>query len=328
MSDNTPSGPPQDENDPYAAQPPADQAPPSDSDVPPAPAPGPDVPPAPAPGPPPASPYGQPAPGAPQYEQPQYGAPGQPPYNQPPPYGAPGQQPYPQQPYGSAPGQQVQIGEAFSYGWLKFQQNVGTILLGVLAYLVAIGVVVGIFYGILIGGASAASSSSLDNANALGALFGFSGLLIAAIVGLLAVFMQAGVIRASLEISHGRPVAFGTFFQFADFGKVLLAVLLVGVGTAVGTLLCYLPGLVFGFFAQFTLFYVIDKGLSPVDALKASFSLVNKNLGTVVVLYIGVMVAQWIGSALCGVGLLVAVPVSILATTYVYRRLNNEVVAA
>ncbi|MGO1317074.1 MAG: hypothetical protein ACTMIR_08580 [Cellulomonadaceae bacterium] len=314
MSDNTPSGPPQEGNDPNAGG-----IPPYGEQTPP-PAPGPD-----------GSPYGTTPP-----QQP-YGAPGQAPYGGPPPqqpYGAPGQQPYGapgQQPYGvpgqpGGPAQQVQIGDAFSYGWTKFQQNVGPILLGVLAYVVVIGVVVGIFTGILIGG-SAAAADPYGNNNAAGALLGFGGLALAALLMFLVAFMQAGVTRASLEISHGRRVSFATFFQFADFGKVILAVLLVGLGTAVGTMLCYLPGLVFGFFAQFTLFYVIDKGLGPVDALKASFSLVNKNLGTVVVLYIGVLIASALGTLLCYIGLIVTFPVALLATTYVYRRLNNEVVA-
>lgn len=73
---------------------------------------------------------------------------------------------------------------------------------------------------------------------------------------------------------------------------------------------------------------MIDKGLAAVDALKASFTLVNRNLGTVVVLFLGVYVANAIGSALCGVGLLVSFPVGLLATAYLFRRIQNEPVAA
>jgi len=218
----------------------------------------------------------------------------------------------------------VSIGEAFNYGWTKFTQNVGGIILGVLAYVVVIGIIVGIFYGILIAGAAAADGR---NGAGFGAFFGFSGLLLSGILMLLVTFMQAGIIRASLEISYGRRIEFATFFQFTDFGKVVVAALLVGVLTAVGTALCYVPGIVFAFFAQFTLFFVLDKGLGAVDALKASFSLVNKNLGTVVLLYIGVLVAEFVGYLVCGIGIIVAYPVALLATTYVYRRLLNEPVA-
>jgi uncharacterized membrane protein len=269
--------------------------------------------------PPPADPYGQQPPAQP------YGA--QQPYAEQPP-GAPYAQPYAQQqPYG-ATGPTAGVGEAFNYGWTKFTQNVGPLILGVLAYVVAIGVISGIFFAILVGAASV-STDAYGNVNSgFGALGGFSLLLFYAVIALLGVFMQAGVIRATLEIVSGRPVEFATFFKFTDFGKVILAALLVGVGTGIGTILFVIPGIVFAFFAQFTLFFVIDKGLAPVDALKASFTLVNRNLGTVVLLFLGVYVAQAIGSFLCGVGVLVAIPVSLIATAFMYRRLQNEPVAA
>ncbi len=244
-------------------------------------------------------------------------------------YGAPAAGGYPppgQVPPGAYGASQVSVGDAFNYGWTKFTQNVGGIILGVVLYVLAFLILSGIFFAILVGVGSAASPDG-DNSG-LGALFGFTGLLFMAVVALLTVLMQAGVIRACLEISYGRKVDVKTFFQFTDLGKLVLAALLVGVLTAVGYMLCFIPGLVFAFFAQFTLFFVIDKGLSPVDALKASFSLVNKNLGTVIALFVGVLIANVIGELLCGVGTLVALPVGLLATTFVYRRLLGEQVAA
>jgi uncharacterized membrane protein len=56
--------------------------------------------------------------------------------------------------------------------------------------------------------------------------------------------------------------------------------------------------------------------------------LVNQNLGSVVVLIIGVFIAYFIGWLLCLVGLLVAAPVALLALTYGYRKLQGEEIAA
>ncbi|MBD8077455.1 hypothetical protein [Cellulosimicrobium arenosum] len=354
MSDNPTGGPPRDENDPEQTGPadPSGPATPRPSTDPagPGPEPGAGVPPAPGPAgagpampppgaePPHGAPGGYPPPGPagppPQqppagasYQQPG-GAPQPPPYGGPPPggpqqppYGPGGAYPPPGSPYGQpgGPGQPVQIGDAFNYGWTKFTQNVGPLLAGLAVYLVATFVLVGIFYALLVGGAMAA-----DDNGGIGVVFGIGGLVLIGIAMLLSVFIQAAVIRVSLQISRGEQVAFASFFQFQDFGKVVVAALLVGVLTGVGYALCYLPGIVFAFFAMFTLFFVIDKGQDAVEALRSSFSLVNKNLGTVVILYIAVLVANAIGSALCGIGLLVSIPVCILATTFVYRRLNNE----
>jgi uncharacterized membrane protein len=279
----------------------------------------------------PAEPAG-PAGGYPPPPAPGYGA-GQPqqPYGQQPPYGA--QQPYgAQPPYGQPPagyGAPVAgVGDAFTWGWNKFTQNVGPFLLGVLAYGAVIVVVGIVLFTITVGSVTIGvnpDTGELSTGAGVGLFFGY--LVVLAVIMLLAAFMQAGVIRATLEVANGRRIDVGTFFRFDDFGKIVVAALLVGAGTAVGYLLFVIPGIVFAFYAQFTLFYVIDKRMSPVDALKASFTLVNRNLGTVVVLFLGVYAANLIGSALCGVGQLVSFPVGLLATTYLYRRLQDEPVA-
>ncbi|WHP18394.1 hypothetical protein [Cellulomonas sp. ES6] len=220
------------------------------------------------------------------------------------------------------------VGDSFNWGWTKFTQNWGPFVLGVLVYVVVIGIVAAVLFAIL-GAGTAASidpvTGELRTGGAVG--LGFGWLLVLAVVVLLSAFLQAGVIRASLEVANGRRIEFGTFFRFDDLGKVVVAVLLVGVGTAIGTLLFVLPGIVFAFFAQFTLFFVLDKGMAPVDALKASFTLVNRNLGTVVLLYLGVLAANAVGSFLCYVGQLVSFPFGLLATTYVYRRAQGDPVA-
>ena len=277
---------------------------------------------------PPTQPYGQ----QPPVEPGAYPPPGgQQPYGQQPPSGS-----YPPPPAGfpnapqaapgayGTPGGQVTVGESFNYGWTKFTQNFGGIILGVILYWVILVVIGVIFFGVL-GGFSAASN---DNSSTFAALSGFTLLLFVGVMIVFVTLMQAGIIRAALEISYGRQIDVKTFFNFTDLGRVFVAALLVGLITGVGYVLCIIPGIVFAFFAQFTLFYVIDKGMTAGQAIGASVRLVNKNLGTVIALYIGVLVANWIGGLLCGIGVLVSIPVGLLATTFMYRRLNGEQVAA
>lgn len=273
-------------------------------------------------------PQGQSPAGQPPYppQQP-YGQ--QPPPGQQPPYGQPG---YAQQPYGGAaygpPTTGTSVGDAFSWGWTKFTQQVGPFLLGVLAYLAVIVVISAVLFAVILGGTVASvdpDTQELRNGAGFGLVFGY--LVVLAVVLLLSAFMQAGVTRASLEVADGRRIEVGTFFRFDEFGKVVVAALLVGLGTAVGILLFVIPGLVFAFLAQFTLFFVIDRRMAPVDAIRASFTLVTRNLGTVVLLFLAVYAANLVGSALCGVGQLVSFPVGLLATTWMYRRLQDQPVA-
>ena len=308
MSENEPGGTPQDENVP---QPPAAGA------VPPPP-PGAYPPPAGAVPPPPPGAYPPPA-GA--YPPPGGG------------YVPPGAMPPAPQPYG-APGapQAVGVGEAFNYGWSKFTANLGPILLAALIYVVGGGLVSGIWYAI-IGAIGLRSVASVDAYGNVTGGTGFVASIFAsalfALVYLVFVYvMQAGIIRGALHITYGRPLELKTFFQFDSLGSVVLAALLVSVLSSVlGGLTCGIGALAVAFFGQFTLLFVVDKRQSPIDALKSSFALVNKNLGTVIVLYLATLLAYLVGAILCGVGLLAAVPVAIIATTFMYRRLLGEPVA-
>ena len=320
MTENGPDSAPRDENEP--PQPPASPVPPPGA-YPPPPA-GSYPPPPPAAYGPPAGSYPPPPGGS--YPPPpggSYPTPGGG-------YGPPGAMPPAPQPYGAPGGPQaVGIGEAFNYGWTKFTANVGPVLLAVLVYGAVVAVVGGIFYAALV--ASAAASSNANgygtSSGMFGAGLGVGFFVFVVVVTLLGYLMQAGIIRGALHLTYGRPLEFKTFFQFDNLGGVIAASLLIGLGTGVGFLLCILPGIVFAFFAQFALYFVLDKQQGAVEAIRSSFSLVNKNLGTVVVLFLAVYVVQAVGGMLCGIGQLVAIPLTVIATAYMYRRMLGEPVA-
>jgi len=82
------------------------------------------------------------------------------------------------------------------------------------------------------------------------------------------------------------------------------------------------------FFIQYFAYFVLDKGEQPMESIKSSFSFVNQHLANIFVLFLGSVVALIIGALLCGVGLLVAVPVVAIAQAYTYRVLRGEPVAA
>ncbi|MGH8948447.1 MAG: hypothetical protein ACRDXF_06255, partial [Acidimicrobiia bacterium] len=76
----------------------------------------------------------------------------------------------------------------------------------------------------------------------------------------------------------------------------------------------------------FTYQFILDKGLPAFDAIKASFALVNKNLGSVVGLFFASILAFIVGAILCGIGLIVAIPVTIIATAYAYKLMTGQTV--
>lgn len=245
-----------------------------------------------APGTPPAGDpgaYGTPAPG--------YGTP--PPYGAPPAYGAPAG--------GAAP---VSATDAFSYGWAKFQQHVGPLLIAMLVYIVGAIIVSGIAYAIL-------------------SEAGFIGRVLIQIVQYLVfALIQMAIIRGSLLIVDGRPLELKDMFATDQLGQYILAAILVSIATGIGIILCVIPGLIISFFAAYFGYFLLDKKMEAVDAIKASFSFVQANLGTLVVFFLLSLVAYFVGAILCGLGLLVAIPVVIIGQAFLYRRLTGGAVSA
>ncbi|GAA3807526.1 hypothetical protein [Cellulomonas soli] len=308
MSENTGGTPPQgDQPEPTTPPAPVPPVPPAPA-VPPAPPAGAVPPPPPGAYPPPAGAYGQPAPGA-----------------YPPP--APGAYPPPAAGYQAAPSSTAPIGEALTYGWNKFTQNGGTFIIAGLIWILGAAVVWGILLGIF-GGLSAIGGDS--GSGLIGAGFSIVWSLLAAIGVLFGLVVEAVFIRAALQVTYGRPVELKTFFDFSDLGPIVItALLFAGVNFVLSLVPFFgtLASIVVNFFVFFTLFFVIDKKLQPIDAIKASVALVQANLSTTVLFYLLVSVLIGVGFALCGLGLFVAVPVALLASAFFYRRLLGEPVA-
>jgi uncharacterized membrane protein len=287
-----------------------------------------------APTPPPPSGYGAPAPPPPSGDDPYGGAAGPGGYGDggygappPPPPGSPFGPP---QPAGYSPT------EAIGYGWKKFTASPTTLLIPMIVVWVVL-VVVGVLLEIIVYstlltthdctkvvlGTSVAAQCSPSFVTQL-----FGGALISAIIIVVFNVAAAGLYRGATHVTDGKPWGMGQMFEGWDKGQVALAAVLIAVATAIGSFLCYIPGLIVGFLTMFTMLFVVDKQMGAVDAIKASIKLVTDNLGNAIVFYLLAAVCVFVGACLCLVGLLVAAPVVLVALAYTYRRLQNEPVVA
>jgi uncharacterized membrane protein len=277
----------------------------------------------------PQDPHGQqPPPGPPG--EPDYGQPaGQSPYGQP--YGQPaGQSPYGQTPAGGAP---FSVGNAFGYGWNTFKANLGPILIAVVV-LLAVLFAIQIVQFVVTGGSDASfeidpntgqlesSDSGLLGASIIASLF-FGGLSFLA-----QLVIQSGIVKGALDLTKGKPISLGSMFSGINWVQVIVASLIIAVAMMIGFVLCILPGIAVMFFTAFTLFFIIDKDMPAIAAIKASVSFTLANAGTLIVFFLACFAAYLVGALLCGVGLLVAIPVVVLAQAYAFRTLHGEQVAA
>ena len=229
------------------------------------------------------------------------------------------------------------VGSAVSYGWAKFQQNMGQMILASLAIFAGAVVIYGIaFFAIIIPAGNSDYSCEFNNAGEYVCEGDNGGLGILALIVLALLYVVffiyaqvigAGLIREALAVTEGRPFSTAGVFKFQNIGNVIVTSLLVGVGTFIGTILCVLPGIIFGFMTMYSLFFVVEKNLSPVDAIKASIDLVKNNVGSTIIWYLVAYVIILVGAVLCGVGLLAAIPVVLVGSAFTYKKLSGQPVA-
>jgi len=154
-----------------------------------------------------------------------------------------------------------------------------------------------------------------------------TGLLVAGVLIALAVFVgfmiEAGLIRAALAITEGRPPEASMMFSTERLVPFAIGAVLVALLSFVGILVCCIGYVVVRLFLLFWGFYVLDpkRNDEPVDAIKNSFNLVSKNAGDVLVFAIVVVV---INIVTCGL----AIGVTEIATGYAYKQLNGDPIAA
>lgn len=247
------------------------------------------------------------------------------------PYGAPAPPPPPGSMSGPGTGGPYNPVEAIQYGWGKFTKNAVPFVVIALVVVVVVGVL-GFLGNLLSRAIFGIGDAKIDlNTGKVETTGFFTNLiaqeLVSLIVQVVAMILTAALIKLALNYVDGKSLDIGEAFQGWDKLQVVLASILVSIGTFVGFLLCIIPGIIFAFLTVYTTYYVVDKNMGAVDAIKASINLTKANVGNLVLFFLLSLVVVVIGACLCGVGLLVAWPVVAIAGAYTFRVLNNEPVS-
>lgn len=208
------------------------------------------------------------------------------------------------------------MGDAIGYGWKGFTANVGAVLL-----IVLVVVVVGAGLNVL--------ATVVDN----GFLqFVFS--LLGTVVGFV---MALGLIRAALAITDGQKPSVGQVFQGEGVVQYIIAAVvlglafsllnLVGIFTILLLPITFIVTLVLGFFVQFFGYAILDENKSAFEGISRSFEVVRSNFGDLLLLWLAAVGINILGAMLCGIGLLVTLPLTAIAWAYAWRRITNGPVA-
>jgi len=147
----------------------------------------------------------------------------------------------------------------------------------------------------------------------IGVLIGLFGLF------LIGHLVAAGLSRASLDLIDDRPSR-GVFGGWSLL-RALPAAATISALLTVGTLFFVLPGILIAFLTRYAMTFVVDRDLGVWAAIGASTRLVVSRLPGEIGFAVAALLVLVIGLAALEIGLLLAVPLVLLAQSYRYRQL-------
>lgn len=204
---------------------------------------------------------------------------------------------------------QFSPGDAIRFGWETFKKR-PWFFIGAMVILAVANIAVGIVSGAV----DTITGGSYEEPTVLGNLVSY----------LLGVLISMGM-TAFFLASHDNPhaVDFATLWHPSPYWKFFATSVLASLAVGIGLVLLIVPGLIAMVLFMFSTFLVIDRGLGPIDALKASMEMTRGNRWPLFWFILLCLLIILVGALALGVGLLVAAPIVGIAFAYAYRLLSG-----
>jgi uncharacterized membrane protein len=131
-----------------------------------------------------------------------------------------------------------------------------------------------------------------------------------------------GVLTVCLKFEDGKTPTLSDLWSSLDRALDYIVVkFVVGVIVMIGLILLIVPGLIWGLQFYLATYLVVDRRASVVDALKGS-SAITRGAKWNLAGFAGAMFLLNLVGLLClGVGVLITLPITMLASVHVYRKL-------
>ncbi len=199
--------------------------------------------------------------------------------------------------------------EAIKYGWTTFKTNP--------SFLIKLFLIV---FALEIGLSMLSPKSTASNWPLV--------MLISIPTTIVSMIISLGMINTLLKfVATGKASFSDLFSEFTNFKLVInyiIGSIIVGLIVIGGLILLIIPGLYFAIRLNLFVYYIVDKNLGYMEAVKASWSATKGNVLNLMIfgtLSLGVIL---LGLLALIVGLLVAIPVISLAGIYVYKKISQQ----
>lgn len=196
--------------------------------------------------------------------------------------------------------------EAIRFGWSTMKKNFG--------FFVGLLILTGVIYSIPNTLAKAAKESS----PLLSSIIFMASFVLSLLINM-------GLIKISLKFCDNRKSRFADLFScFPRFLEFLVGCILYNLIVFVGTLLLIIPGIIWAIKYQFFGYFIVDKGTGPVEALKRSGQITRGAKWNLFVFGLMIWGINLLGFLCLIVGLFATIPMIMIATAFVYRKLLSQ----
>lgn len=212
------------------------------------------------------------------------------------------------------------IGDLLSESWNLVKGTKGIIIGGFLVFYVVmmiatfiLGAVVGIF--------SALSESMMA------AIIG--QILVSLLASALSYPFMAGINMVGIRRAAGQPISFNEIFN--HFGRIvplIITALVMMVLVYLGMILLILPGIYLAVAYMLAIPLVVERGLSPWQALEASRKAISQHWFKVFGLFLVLGLITMVSAIPLGIGLVWSIPLFVVAMGVLYRTIFGVLPAA
>lgn len=150
------------------------------------------------------------------------------------------------------------------------------------------------------------------------------GIVGGATAGLLTGPMMVGYMRMIKREDEGFKAEIADVFKgFDDFVPALLAVLLSSIIVGIGFMLCFVPGLLIMALVPVATYLVAVGEKDGINAIKRAWDAVKANLLSAFLCGLVLAIIGSIGSLLCGVGIILTLPIAFIGSYHMAKQLTD-----
>ena len=202
------------------------------------------------------------------------------------------------------------IKSSLSFGWETFKRRPGFFIGATVVIVLALAIT-----GSITGAIDHAITGSAESTSGVGSLVNLA----------LGTLINMGATAFSLQ-AHDEPerVSLSSLWHPQPFLKFLAASVLVAIVVGLGILLLIVPGVILGLMFLFTTYIVIDRERGPIEAMKESNTITRGYKWQLLGFCLLLALINLAGLLALVVGLLVTIPVTLLAFAYAYRMLSRR----